>query len=135
MNISLADTRKSLDFTMALIIFLVSAIELLSFGFPDPNNQPQFTTLGDNYLVYWFPLFCTIQFWMFGCFFVFKVIRYKSCIYSKIISYMYFLMQSVNLLSILFSIGYKNYLELITPIFSLSIIFVAIIKCIRWFLK
>lgn len=131
----ISNKRKSFDLYMALSIFIVSAFELLSFAFQDSNNQPEFTSLGDNYVVYWYPLFCTIEFFVFSTFFLVKCLRYKSCIYTKTISVLYFLLQSINLISILVTVDYVTYLQLCSPLILVLIVLTCLIKFIRWFLK
>lgn len=126
--------RKCLDFLMASVIFIVAAIELLSWNL-QTENVATITDYGDNYLVYYYPLLSSLTLTVFGLFFVLKTIRYKACIYSAVISWIYLTVQAINTISIFFSIGSDLYDTIVYPILLLSIISITLIKIIRWFSK
>ena len=132
---TLKSKPKFLDFLMALIIFLTTLIEILSWRLQITSKPATITNIGDGYLVYTYPLLIQITVTLFATFFLLKIIRYKSCIWSTIITSIYFLIQIINLLSIIFRIGMPVYETIVYPILLLSIILLTLLKVIRWFSK
>jgi len=132
---TISNDKKCLDFMMALVIFLVTLIELVSFFFPDDSNPATFKSYGDKYLIFWYPLFVQLSLLLFSIFFVLKVYRYKACIYSKIISHLYFLICLINVLAIIFHIEIISYLSMIYVLVLNSIVVLTFLKLCRWFSK
>lgn len=116
---------KTLDFIMASVIFIVAFIEPLSFimvVFDIPE-----------YLTHWYPVLNTSSLFVFSLYFLCRIIRYKSCIYTKIVVVIYFFIQLFNLLSILIKFGFVFYSEWIYPIFIMTICGIIQIKISRLF--
>lgn len=122
---------KCFDFMMASIIFFASIVEVISWKLQE-GEQATITNVGNNYLVYYYPLTSTLVIWGFALFFFGKVTIYKSCIYSKITAYTYFLVQTISLIAIIFQIGWEAYDAIVYPILLFSIIFLTLIKLIKW---
>lgn len=127
----LFNKSKCFDFLMASIIFIVSIIEVASWKLQE-GAEATITDVGNNYLIYYYPLTSTLVIWFFSLFFVLKVFLYKSCIYSKITSTIYFVIQSVSLIAILTQFGWETYDEIVLPILLFGIIFLTLIKLIKW---
>lgn len=128
---TIKDKRKCLDFMMASVIFIVTVIELWSLKLSE-GKAAIITDPGNNYILYWFPLTSALTIWFFAGFFYMKILRYNSCIYTKIISIIYFLIQSINVTAYLLQFGSDLYYKLIYPIFLFSIVGLTLIKVIRW---
>ena len=126
--------KIQLDVMMAMVIFIVTIIEFiswrLSFG-----KAATITDLGNNYLVFWYPLMSSLVIWFFSVFFLLKIIRYTHCIYTDIITVVYFLVQSFNISAYLFQFGSEVYNEYIYPVFLFTIIGLTLIKSLRWLLS
>jgi hypothetical protein len=122
-----------LDFMMALIIFIVSIIEFiswrLSFG-----AAATITDVGNNYLIFWYPFLSSLVIWFFSVFFLLKIIRYEHCIYTDIITIVYFIVQTINILAFIFQFGIDLYNQYIYPVFLFTIMGLTLIKSIRWLL-
>lgn len=128
-------SKKLLDYSMALVIFVVSFIEMISFFIPDSNNPAIITNKGDNYLLFWFPLFATLELFIFSLFFIFKSFRYTSCLSTKIISLMFSFVQVISLISLLISCPVILYVVFLQPILLSTIILLILINFIKWYLK
>lgn len=130
-KINRLDLRKCLDFMMASTIFLLAILELiswrLSFG-----EMATITDQGNGYLVKWYPLLSTIGYFIVSSFFLAKIIIFKSCIYTKVITVIYFIIQSFNIMAFIFMFGIDFYNIYISPIFLCTIISLIVIKAIRW---
>lgn len=116
---------KTIDFLMASIIFIVAFIEPISFVLVYLDLK--------DYLVFWYPLLNTISLLLFGLYFLGRIIRYKSCIYTKIIVVIYCIIQAFNLSSLLIKFGFTFYSELIYPLFIITIFGITQIKISRLF--
>lgn len=116
---------KTIDFLMASVIFIVAFIEPISFVLVSLDIE--------DYLVFWYPLLSTISFLLFGLYFLGRIVRYKSCIYTRIVVIVYCLIQLFNLLGILTKFGFIFYSEWIYPIFVVTIFGIAQIKISRLF--
>ena len=131
---TISNNKKIFDFLMAITIFNATAIEILSWT-KNTDNVAIITDYGDYNLVYWYPLLSSIIILNFSFFFVLKVILYKSCIYSKIVTGIYFLVQIINVLSILFKITMNTYDLVVYPILLYSIILLILLKIVRWIIS
>lgn len=131
---NLKDNRKCFDFLMASAIFLAVVIELISW-FYSFGKQATITDKGNNYLVFWYPFFSSLTIWIFSGFFYLKVLRYKSCFYTELITRIYFLVQTINLIAYLSQFGVKLYNIIVYPIFLFTIIVLTFIKLMKWLLQ
>lgn len=122
---TLANNKKCFDFYMAIAIFIAVAIEITSW-FLQANSERYFT--------YWYPLLSSLTLLDFASFFIAKIIRYESCVYSKLISYMYFLIQLINVVFIGFTFSMPIYEILVYPILLYGIIFLIALKILKWFI-
>lgn len=120
-----------LDFSIAAIIFMVAILELISWHF-SAGKPATIIDVGNNYLIYFQPLFSTCVIWLFSLYFLFKIFRFKMCIYTEIVTVMYFAVQTFNLSAYIFQFGLDFYNQYIYPFFLFSIIFIILIKVIRW---
>ena len=68
---TIKNTSKCLDFFMASTIFLAAVLELLSWHFAK-GKTAVITDVGNNYLIYYYPLLNTIIIWVFSLFFYLK---------------------------------------------------------------
>lgn len=80
-----------LDIWMGLVIFIAAGIEAISWIIPQNKD----------YLLFWYPLLNTFTLTVFSSFFVMKAFRYKSCVYSKIASIGYSLINIISMIAIL----------------------------------
>lgn len=118
---------KTIDFIMASIIFIVAFIEPLSFLLETLEVK--------DYLTDIYPMLSTISLFLFGLYFLGRIIRYKSCIYTKIVVIVYCLIQAFNLLAIFTKFGIVFYSEFIYPVFIVTIFGIIQIKVSRFFSK
>lgn len=128
------DKRKCLDFMMASVIFIASVLELISWRLSQ-GEQAVITDLGNHYLVFWYPLMSSLTVWVFSFFFLLKIFRYKACVYTKLVTLIYFFIQSFNLSAYAFQFGSKFYNDVIYPVFLFSILGLTFLKVIRWLLQ
>lgn len=123
-----------LDFLLASIIFLVSILELVSWRMQE--GQPAtITNPGNNYLIYWYPRISTATIWLFSLFFFINSFRFNACIYTKIVSVTYFLIQSISLAAFVFGFGMGIYETIAYPCLLYGIVCLTMIKVIRWCLR
>lgn len=126
--------KSGIDWAMALIIFLVSIIELiswrLSFG-----QAANITDIGNGYLIWYYPLLSSLTIWLFSVFMLLKIIIFSHCIYTNIVTIVYFLIQTLNVSAFFFQFGGDFYNRIVYPIFVMSIIFIILIKIVRWLSK
>lgn len=118
---------KTIDFIMASIIFIVAFIEPLSFLLETLEVK--------DYLTDIYPMLSTISLLLFGLYFLGRIVRYKSCIYTKIVVIVYCLIQAFNLLAIFTKFGIVFYSEFIYPVFIVTIFGIIQIKVSRFFSK
>ena len=125
------DSRKFFDFIMASTIFILVLIEIISLYLQSNASEiPQ--QYWDSYALKIYPILNTVAFWFVSLFFLVKILRYKSCIDTKIISYLYFTMQTINLTAVLFKTGFFFYSLFIYQSCALLIIVLIFIKFLRW---
>ena len=130
LKVTLKDNKKRLDFLMSLIIFVAVILEYLSWTL-QTDNTATITDVGDNYLVFWHPFLSSLTIWVFSWFFLIKVLRYKACIYSQIVSVSYWLVQTISVSAFVFQIG-DIYDKIVYPILLFVILFLILIKAVRW---
>lgn len=131
---TIKNPSKCLDFFMASTIFLAAVLELLSWHFAK-GKTAVITDVGNNYLIYYYPLLNTVIIWVFSLFFLLKILRYKSCIYTQLVTIIYFLVQSINLGAFLFGYGTGTYESIGYPLLLVGIVLITLTKVVRWFLK
>lgn len=115
---------KTLDFLMASVIFIVAAIEPISFILENSLK---------NYYEFWFPVLSTACLLLFGLYFLMRIIRYKACIYTKLVVIVYCLIQAFNLVAYFTKFGIEFYQSWIYPLFIVIIFGIVQIKVSRWF--
>lgn len=125
---------RQLDLYMASVIFIVSILELLSWHF-SKGKAAVITDYGNNYLVWYYPLLSTCIIWFFSLFFFLKILRYNSCVYTSIVSSVYFLVQTINGLSFLLGFGMGIYEKIVYPLLLISVVVITLTKIIRWCLR
>lgn len=110
--------RKALDIWMGLVIFVAAIIELISWFMPQ----------GNDYLLFWYPLFNSLTLVVFASFFLAKAFRYRSCTYTKIVSIGYTLLNVISLFAILLpNAKVITVLMVVYPILIVGIIVLLII--------
>lgn len=131
---NLKDGHKKLDFMMSFVIFLASIVELLSW-----RMQTKATAVvldaGDGYLLFWYPFLSTLTIWIFSWFFLVKILRYRACIYSQLVSIIYWLVQTINVSAFVFQYDIDLYDRVVYPMLLCVIVLITIIKLIRWFIS
>lgn len=128
---TIKDNRKFFDFIMASTIFVLALLEIISLYF-QAKSEPLPKEYWDSYALKIYPLLNTISFWFVSLFFAAKIIRYKSCIDTKIITWLYFLMQTINLIAIVFKTGFFFYSLFIYHSCVILILVLITIKILRW---
>lgn len=125
---------KIFNFIMAAIIFLAAAIELyswyLSFGKP-----AIIIDYGDGYLTDGYPKANSAVIWLFALGYFIKSLLFEVCIYTKIVSISYIIIQTVNLIALFTEFGFNTYNLYIYPVFLFTILALTIVKIIRCLLK
>ena len=134
MKINLFDNKKCLDFLMASVIFIVTILEFISWRL-SIGEPATITNSGNEYLTFYYPLMSSITNFVFSLFFLIKILRYKSCIYTELITLVYFFIQAFNLSAYIIKFGSEFYDLYIYPTFLFTIIGITIIKILRWCLK
>ncbi len=117
-------TKKIIAYIMASVIFIAAIIEPISWIMQESEIK--------EYLEYWFPILSTFALWLFALYFVLKSFRYNPCIYTKIVSLIYFFIQTFNLIAYFTQFGIEFYNIFIYPIFVITIMGLILIKIIRW---
>ena len=62
---TIENPRKCIDFFMAATIFVVAVLELISWQLAK-GQTATITDVGNNYLVYYYPLLNTVIIWVFS---------------------------------------------------------------------
>ncbi len=117
-------TKKIIAYIMASVIFIAAIIEPISWIMQELEVK--------EYLERWFPILSTLALWLFALYFVLKSFRYNPCIYTKIVSLIYFFIQTFNLIAYFTRFGIEFYNIFIYPIFVITIMGLILIKIIRW---
>lgn len=125
---ALTNKKSLLGIAMGLVIFFVAAFEEVSFFLPEYVG-------GKEYKEFYFPLFCQVELFLFSTFFVFKSLRYNSCLDTKIISILLSLVFLVSIFAIVFKFSPENYLILAQPVILSATIILILINAVKWFLK
>jgi len=122
---------KTVDFLMASVIFVVTLIEFISWRICVNENYLG-EVKGSDYLLSIYPMANTLVIFIFASYFIFKTFRYKLCIYTILVTWIYFLIQLFNILALSLKFGMRFYSEVIYPSFLFSIFGLILIKIIRW---
>lgn len=122
--------NKTLDFMIASEIFLLAILEYISYLFLINENYNGIT-IGSRYDIEIYPLLNTIGFFIVASIKVFKTKRFNLCIYTIIVSWIFFLIQLINLSVIIFKYGFEIYNDVIYPIFLFTIFGLIILKSVR----
>lgn len=122
--------KIKIEWCIASVIFILTIIELiswrLSLGAPAIICDP-----GNGYLLQWYPLLNTIGFFTISILFVLKLFLFSHCIYTEMVTVLYFLIQGFNLSALIFKFGSDFYDSIIYPVFVFSIILLILIKIVR----
>lgn len=133
-KLNFTDNNRCLDFMMASVIFIVTILEFISWRL-SIGEPATITDRGNGYLVFYYPLITSIIQFVFSSFFLIKIFRYKSCIYTELITLVYFFIQIFNLLAYIIQFGGEFYDTYIYPVFLYTIIGITLIKALRWLSK
>lgn len=133
-KLNFTDNKRCLDFMMASVIFIITILEFISWRL-SIGEPATITNHGNEYLTFYYPLMTSITQLVFALFFLIKILRYESCIYTELITIVYFLIQVFNLSAYLIQFGGEFYDKYIYPTFLFTIIGITIIKIIRWLSK
>ena len=120
--------RDLLTTLMGGVIFVVCLLESISFFLPD-------YVCNVDYKEFYFPLFTSLELFVFSLFFVFKAFRYTSCLDTKIVSILLCFTFLISILAIVFQFTPENYLLLVQPFSLVVILLITLISVIKWFLK
>lgn len=121
---------KTLDFIIASEIFLLAILEYISYLFLI-NDDYTGESIGSNYEINIYPLLNTIGFFIVALCKVFKTKRFNLCIYTILVSWIFFSIQLINLSVIIFKYGFDIYNDVIYPIFLFTIFGLIILKSVR----
>lgn len=133
-KLNFTDNKRCLDFMMASVIFIVTILEFISWRL-SIGEPATITNHGNGYLTFYYPLITSIIQLVFSLFFLIKIFRYKSCVYTELITLVYFFIQAFNLSAYLIQFGGEFYDRYIYPTFLFTIIGVTLIKALRWLSK
>lgn len=132
--LNFTDNKRCLDFLMASVIFIVTILEFISWRL-SIGDTATITDHGNGYLTFYYPFITSIIQFVFSLFFLIKIFRYKSCIYTELITLVYFFIQIFNLLAYIIQFGGEFYDRYIYPVFLYTIIGITLIKALRWLSK
>lgn len=122
--------NKTLDIMIASEIFLLAILEYVSWLVCNAENYNG-EIKGSDYLIYQYPLFCTLGFFIVAIAKVFKTLRFNLCIYTIVVSWIFLAIQLINLSALIFRYGSEIYNDVIYPIFLFTIFGIIILKSIR----
>ena len=108
---NIKDKRKCFDLMMAAVIFVLTIIELRSFYVWTNSHDLIPEKYWNYYALNDYPFYNTVSFFVVSIFFLLKIIRYNSCIDTKLITILYFAIQFINLIFIIFKFGFPWYTE------------------------
>ena len=122
--------NKALDIMIAGEIFLLAILEFISWIVCNSEDYKGAVN-GSEYLLFWYPLFCTLGFLSVAICKVIKCYRFKICIYTILISLVFFIIQIFNLSALFLHYGVEIYNDFIYPTFLFTIFGLIILKSIR----
>lgn len=122
---------KTLDFIIASGIFLLAVLEFISWRLMETENYTGLV-IASNYCLDLYPKLNTLGFLIVAIGKVAMSHRFKACVYTKIVAWLFLLIQLLNLSSLLIKFGSNVYSDIIYPIFLFSIIFIIFLKFLRW---
>lgn len=133
-KLNFTDNKRCLDFMMASVIFIVTILEFISWRL-SVGEQAVIADHGNEYMTFYYPLMASITQLVFALFFLIKIFRYRACVYTELITLVYFFIQVFNLSAYLIQFGADFYDRYIYPTFLFTIIGITIIKIVRWLSK
>lgn len=113
------------------VVFASAVNELISY-IRCRNETYTGDVMGSDYLINGYPQHASVQGLLFALFLFFMILKFKACIYTKIVVYIFLFLQAFNLSAIIFKFGFEVYDIIIYPIFLFSIIFISFLKLLRW---
>ncbi len=123
---------KTIDFFIASIIFILALIEFVSWNFCN-HEYYEGEVKGSEYLLFWYPLFCTLGFLTVAIGKVLMVMKFKACVYTILVSWVFLFIQLFNLSALFFHFGVDIYNLYIYPIFLITIFGLISLKVCRTF--
>lgn len=123
--------KKTIDILIASEIFFLAILEFISWRLCVTENYTG-EVKGSLYLIKIYPIMCTIGFLWVGICKIAKTYRFKLCIYTIIISWIFTFIQFFNLLALLTEFGTDFYDSYIYPVFLYTLIFFGFLIFIRW---
>jgi hypothetical protein len=112
-----------------ITIFFASFVELISIGLRGSGHEV-LEASNHVYLIKTYPLLMQVIVFVFALFFLANISKMKNCIYSKLVIYMYFTVQSINLLFIIFSFGIQFYDAILYPLLIATTLIMGSLKFI-----
>ena len=124
------DINLILDIGLMSCIFFMTVLEISSFYFSFKYDVIKYDNL-NPYVFYYAPLLNALTTLTAASFFLFKIIRFKSCVLTKTITILFFFDQLFTVLLIYTGYDSETYMNTIYPIyiFSLTALFV------KWIIK
>lgn len=122
--------NKTLDIMIASEIFLLAIFEFISWVVCNSEDYKGAVN-GSEYLLFWYPLFCTLGFLVVAICKVIKCYRFKMCIYTIVISWIFLIIQIFSLSALFLQYGIEVYNDIIYPLFLFTIFGIIILKSIR----
>lgn len=122
---------KTLDLLTAGAVFASAVNELVSY-IRCRNETYTGDVMGSDYLINGYPQHTSIQGLLFAFFLLGMILKFKACIYTRIVVFIYSFLQVFNLSALIFKFGFETYDIIIYPIFLFSIILISFIKFLRW---
>lgn len=111
-------------------IFLLAILEFISWIVCN-SEVYKGAVNGSEYLLFYYPLFCTLGFLVVALAKVFKTLRFNLCIYTIIVSWIFLFIQVFNLSALFLHYGVEIYNGFIYPAFLFAIFGLIILKSIR----
>lgn len=130
---NIKDKKKCFDLMMVTVIFLLAIIELKSLYAWYKSTEIIPEIYWNYYALNEYPFYNTLGFFAVSLFFLLKIFRYNSCTDTKIITTLYFSIQFINVLFVVFKFGAAWYTEIVYPLILTAIVVLILIKAIRWF--
>lgn len=123
-----------MDAMTAGTIFLLIVLEYLSWILQE-GEPATITDVGNNYLVWIYPLLNTIGYFIVSIHFLIKSFRFNACIYTIIVSILYFIIQLITVFTFSFGWGMFIYETIVYPILLIGIVLLTLTTLTRWFLR
>ena len=115
------DVNLILDIGLMSCIFFMTVLEISSFYFSFKYDVIKYDNL-NPYVFYYAPLLNALTTLMAGSFFLFKIIRFKSCFLTKTITIAFFTDQLITVILIYNGYSHFLYTRIIYPIYLLTML-------------